>query len=666
MIVLGINGEISMQYENIFHINYNFNHDATVVMVEDGKIVYAMEEERLNRIKHTNKAPVEALKFCLNKRNIGLKNVDAIAIYGDEEIYNMALHGVYRVEEEKTIRYYVHRYLKTATGQDIPDEKIFFIPHHQAHAYSAYAVSGFTDSLVMSIDGEGDNISGQLYQVRNGKWELLQALQTEKSLGTFYNQFIEYLGYQQFDEYKVMGLAPYGDPQKYGPLFKSFYRLLPEGKYELKLVPFVYIYSIFSNYFKPRRKGEKFTQEHKDFAAGLQEALEDILMHVVTYYQQCTKQKYLCLAGGVAHNCSITGKLLYKNIFEDIFVQPAAHDAGCALGAALRVYSEKNKNVKYDVMKDVYLGSDIGDDTEIYQKLSCWKEFINVRKIDDIEKETAKLLANGQVIGWVQGRAEYGPRALGNRSILADPRPEENKDIINAMIKKREGYRPFAPSVLEEYVDKFFVLPNSKRDFPFMNFVLKVKDEPAKELRAITHVDNTARVQTVSKATNERYWNLIHEFGKLTNIPILLNTSFNNNVEPIVNSVDDAVVCFLTTKINSLVIGHYMIEKKQDIISKLLNTKIVLPLHTKILADRSYKSFTELKDTYILSNTFNRQYDIEITPSMYQLLQNVDNQNTLISIIHKLGIESEEAIGELTNEIYELWSSRRVILYPEG
>jgi carbamoyltransferase len=258
------------------------------------------------------------------------------------------------------------------------------------------------------------------------------------------------------------------------------------------------------------------------------------------------------MAGGVAHNCSLNGKILYSGLFDDIFVQPASHDAGGAIGAALYVTKSEMKDGSSVKLDHVYWGTDVSESKIIVEELDRWNKFIDIKKSDNIVNDTAKLLAEGSVIGWVQGRSEFGPRALGNRSILADPRPPENKDIINKMVKKREAYRPFAPSVLEEHVEEYFVIPTSQKQFPFMNFVLKVKEEKQSILGAITHVDGTARIQTVSKASNPMYWNLINEFSKYTGVHILLNTSFNNNAEPIVDSVYDAIVCFLTTKPNMI------------------------------------------------------------------------------------------------------------------
>src|SRR5262249_1296171 len=280
--------------------------------------------------------------------------------------------------------------------------------------------------------------------------------------------------------------------------------------------------------------------------ASLQETLEDIAFHTIRYYRQVTGQKRLCLAGGVAHNCTLNGKLLYSGLFDDVFIQPAAHDAGCALGSAMHAYLQAKGSLSRPRLDHVFWGSDAGADDEIESTLSRWTELVEFEKVDNVAERAAQLLAGGSVIGWVQGRSEFGPRALGNRSILADPRPAENKRVINAMVKKREGYRPFAPSVPEEDAADIFVPPPMKTA-PFMIFVVDVREHQRALLGAVTHVNGSARVQTVSRSTNARYHRLLAEFKALTGVPVLLNTSFNNNAEPIVDSVEDAVVCYLTT-----------------------------------------------------------------------------------------------------------------------
>jgi len=553
MKVLGITMSIPLHNEmNIISNTYGFGHDSAAVLVENGTVVAGIEEERLNRIKHTNKAPISAMKFCLQSNNLKLEHIDKIAVNFDEMFINSILKEIHLIDKKQKefydARFYVQRALNEAFGETIEDNKIVFVPHHIAHAESTFKFSGFNKSLVLVIDGMGDNISGIVQSVEENKTETLYTIPYDISLGRYYLDVIRYLGYVMFDEYKVMGLAPYGDPIVYEAIFKKLYRLLPDGNFGINFGRFSQFYDLGL----PRRKGEPFTQVHKNISASLQYSLEEIVLHLIKHYKKVTNHSKLCMAGGVAHNCSLNGKILYSGLFDDIFVQPASHDAGGAIGAALYVTKSEMKDGSSVKLDHVYWGTDVSESKIIVEELDRWNKFIDIKKSDNIVNDTAKLLAEGSVIGWVQGRSEFGPRALGNRSILADPRPPENKDIINKMVKKREAYRPFAPSVLEEHVEEYFVIPTSQKQFPFMNFVLKVKEEKQSILGAITHVDGTARIQTVSKASNPMYWNLINEFSKYTGVHILLNTSFNNNAEPIVDSVYDAIVCFLTTKPNMI------------------------------------------------------------------------------------------------------------------
>ena len=337
------------------------------------------------------------------------------------------------------------------------------------------------------------------------------------------------------------------------------------------------------HHLRPRRQHEPFAQIDRDAAASLQETLETIVLHVLAHHRAATGLRHLCLAGGVAHNCSMNGQILRSGLFGRVFVQPVAHDAGAALGAAQHAAFRHGQSGRTrEPLTHVYLGPDLPPPTGIEAVLSRWRHFLDFTREDDICRRAATLIAEGRVIGWVQGRSEFGPRALGNRSILADPRPARNKDRINAMVKKREGYRPFAPSVLRENAHLYFEIREDE-EFPFMIFVVGVRPEMRELLGAVTHVDGTARIHTVTRGTNDRYWRLIDSFRDLTGVPILLNTSFNNNAEPIVDSATDAIVTYLTTGLDDLVIGDYLVRKKPVPLPQLLaGARATLPEHVAL------------------------------------------------------------------------------------
>jgi carbamoyltransferase len=643
-------------------------HDAAAVLVEDGRVIAGVEEERLNRIKHTNKAPVSAIQFCLDHCGAGINDLDQLVVAANENfltksIGKLDLHRIAAAPLPQP-RALIHDLLQRGLGQDIADAKLTFMPHHLAHAVSAYALSGFDASLVYTADGGGDDIAGLVVNAAGPRVNVLQKTPIAKSLGILYLDVIGYLGFGLFEEYKVMGLAPYGDPAKYRALFKSFYHLMPGGEYVLNYdLP-----DALAHLGRARKRQEPLTQAHIDVAAALQEALEEIVFHVLRHYQAKTGQTRLCLAGGVAHNCTLNGKLLYSGLFEDIFVQPAAHDGGLALGAALSPFlngGSAGSGKQPTRLAHVYLGPTVGGPAEIEAALLGWSDFIDYERADGVAARTAQLLADGAVVGWVQDRSEFGPRALGNRSIVADPRPAENKDIINRMVKKREAFRPFAPAVLEEYAAEFFDLPRRCARSPFMTFVVRVREEKRALLGATTHVDGTARIQTVARHENEKFWQMIDAFRELTGVPVLLNTSFNNNVEPIVDSARDALVCFLTTQLNYLVIGDYLISKRAAGPEAYLRLSPALPLYTRLRQTRKFVAPGVPKVVCELTNTYNELYNVEAGADTFAVLADADGRQTIAALLARHGV-AEERRGAVLAELLDLWARRAISLEPSS
>ena len=653
MKILGITGSLNLTHEN----SSGDMHDGAAALVIDGEVIAAIEEERLNRIKHTDKFPVNAIKFILRQQDIKLEDLDQICYYSIQNYY-------FQGEESVPLAEKIQEILFNEFGVHIDRKKLYFVHHHLAHAVSTFYMSGFTRSLVLTIDGTGDGISGMVLNGEGKKLDRLESLSNDNSLGIYYLNVIYILGYKQFDEYKVMGLAPYGNPDTYRDLFRTFYKLLPEGGYQIDLKKVKKAYLLTPR----RKKDEPFTQVHKDIAAALQESVEDIAMHVLGYYQKKYNHTKLCLSGGVAHNCTMNGKILYSGLFEDVFVYPASHDAGCAVGAALYRYHELTPQAPVSRLEHLYWGTDTGDNGFILNTLEYWKGFLDYEKVDNITTKTANLLAEGAVIGWVQGKSEFGPRALGNRSIIADPRPAAHKDIINAMVKKREAYRPFAPSVMEEYAEEYYDIPfeNKQNKFSYMVFVVKVKEDKQKILGAVTHVDGTSRIQTVSRETNVRYWQLIDEFRKITGIPVVLNTSFNNNAEPIVDSINDAIVCFLTTKLNHLVIGDYLINKKEVNNLNPSQLTITLPVHNVLTQTVRYESPHKPVKKYEIRNNFDNGYRSMITPEAFTLLSEAHDGMRLGELLKKKGLQGNGKPDVIIDEVFDLWTRRFIALKPPG
>lgn len=656
MNILGISGSLHPVHEN----TDGDHHDAAAVMVIDGKVAAAIEEERLNRIKHTDKFPIDAIQFVLRECNLTLADLDQICYYSIQGYFFQGEISISTVDK-------IRELLFEAFGYEVDTKKIYFVHHHLAHAVSTFYMSGFSRAMVLTIDGTGDGISGLVMKGEGNKLTKLDTLSNDNSLGIYYLNVIYILGYKQFDEYKVMGLAPYGNPATYRDLFKSFYTLLPGGRYQIDLKKVKKVYLLTPR----RKKDEPFTRIHEDIAAALQESLEDIVMHMLRYYKEKYNHTQLCLAGGVAHNCTLNGNILYSGLFDEVFVQPVAHDAGCALGAALYRYHELKPQESYLTLDHLYWGTHIGENDSVREVLEYWNDFLTYEKVENITRKTAELIAEGAVVGWVQGRSEFGPRALGNRSIVADPRPQENKDIINAMVKKREGYRPFAPSVLEEYAHEYYDTTRDKdNSFPYMIFVLDVIKDKQELLGAVTHVDGTARIQTVSKKNNPLYWELIDEFRKITGVPILLNTSFNNNAEPIVDSVPDAITCFYTTQLNVLVIGDYIIRKRDAREVDHLKLAPSIPVHNILTQTNRFVSSTEFTKTYEIRNNFDNGYQTLISPELFALLNQVDgtgnNHQSLDRLLENISISNEEQKEGVLGEIMELWKKRFVRLQPLG
>ncbi|MER8707635.1 carbamoyltransferase [Mesorhizobium sp. M1088] len=666
MLCLGISGGLDQVHENRFELRNAFMHDGAAVLVRDGRVIAAVEEERLNRMKHSNKLPIRSIQYCLSAAGVQLNDIDRVALYASEPYANAMLESMSASHPDilsiplsaKTL---VQDLLTREFGTKLDSSRISFVSHHQAHAVSAFAMSGFEQSLILAIDGSGDFLSGLVAVGSGTEITQLEAFPENNSLGLFYLETIRYLGYGLFDEYKVMGLAPYGDPAPYRELFEQFYELSANGGgYRVHLDR---IGPALLRNIEVRRKGMPFTQQHRNVSASLQEALERIVFHILRHHREATGMKRLCLAGGVAHNCTMNGKLLYSGLFEDIFVQPASHDAGCALGAALIVSNEMGRPAPCERLQEVYWGPDLGSERAVQQELNAWAGHLEVERSDDVASSAADWIANGAVIGWVQGRSEFGPRALGNRSILADPRPAANKDRINAMVKKREGYRPFAPSVLEEDASEFFDLPDGRHEFPFMNFVVRVRDSKRALLGAITHVDGTARLQTVSRNANPAYWEVINAFKKRTGTPILLNTSFNNNAEPIVDSVADAIATFLTTELDGLVVGPFLVKKRAATLQDWTALAVSLPPYVSLHQTRAYKAPDRRETHCEISTTHFSSDSVRISHDLFNLLMRIEGEAMLGDLLNTIAPDQAKRDAVMEG-LRRLWEQRLVRLHP--
>ena len=642
-------------------------HDTAAALVDGtGQVLAAVEEERLNRIKHSNFFPVSAIQYCLESQQLELDEIDHIAIPFTRETLNEIAFGRFLTDSRVTTRSAEERLasdFERLFGADVAG-KFRFTEHHEAHAWSAFGCAPFDRALIFVTDGEGDPNRSGLIAIGDGSGlEVLKRFSGAQSLGALYQNMVKIVGYHRFDEYKVMGLAPYGDPAKYEAVFARGYGLLKNGDYVLASGSrWIQIFDDAGFLPQIRRKGEPFTQFHKDFSAGLQQMIERLALHVLRHYRRKTRIPQLCVAGGVAHNCTLNGEIYRSGLFDEVFFQPVAHDAGLAIGAAFEVLHRIDARAPRVPLTHLYLGPSIGTSDAIGRELSAWGELVTIEELTNPSERAAQLIAGGAVIGWVQGRSELGPRALGNRSILADPRPASNKEIINQMIKKREGYRPFAPSVTEEAVETYFDVTKDRLGLPFMILTVNVKERFRSELGAITHVDGTARVQTVSRLTNPSYWALLERFGQLTGFPIVLNTSMNNNAEPIVDSVEDAVVCYLTTGLHHLVVGNYLVTKKplasHDRVYDNLYPRI--PLY-RFLARRQRRGGTS---AYCVGSNAHRWLapaEREVSEQLFRVLERANGETSLGELVKGFGIGAS-ARADLVRELLVLWEERCVVL----
>jgi len=563
-----------------------FGHDASAALVIDGRVAACASEERFTRTKHAlNLAgntllPKNAIAYCLGAAGLAIDDVDVVAHYCDfqestiEERYGLICQFVsegtaalvrkayQQVFQTMVCRESVMKQFITMHGKT---PRLFVpVPHHRAHAASAFHVSGFPQALILTLDGTGERESSLLANGSGSCITELNRVFLPTSLGTVYLILTVFLGFHSLgDEYKVMGLAAYGEPTRYRSFFDTLVQLGNNGSYSTALLA----QSCFKDLLveklgTPRRPDEVIDGRHADIAAALQEALQRAVLHTLKHAREATGLDRLCMAGGVVLNCALNGAVARSRLFREVFVQPAAGDEGCSVGAALHAYYQEagDRGRSAARWEHVYLGPGYSDE-EILHALQRHAERVRWVPQEDIAGAVGVQLSQGQVVGWFQGRMEFGPRALGNRSILADPRDPGMKDRINAKVKRREPFRPFAPAVLEEDAAVYFEM-NGMVSSPFMLFALPVRAAQRASIPAVTHVDGTARVQTVSRRTNPLFWELVSRFKALTGIPLVLNTSFNVRDEPIVCSPDDAIRCFLSTDIDSLAIGRYMVEKR--------------------------------------------------------------------------------------------------------
>lgn len=575
MIILGINA---------------YHADSSAAIFVDGAMIAAIEEERFRRVKHWAGFPSLSIQFCLKEAGVTINQVDHIAIGRDPKAklfkkilfllrnFSGSIDVVKdRIANSKKVTSLEEEfYILTGADKQQIKQKIHQVEHHRSHLASAFFASPYEEAALLSLDGSGDFTTTMIGIGKGNSIEVIDSVDFPHSIGIFYTAFTQLLGFPNYgDEYKVMGLAPYGEA-KYVDKLKKVVKLTDNGLFTLDLSYFrpatkgVISYGedhtpvvapLFSDkmvamFGEPRKKEEPISQYHKDLGASVQRLTELVIFHILNHLQKRTGLQNVCIAGGVAQNSVANGKITRNTTFKNVYIPSAGHDAGISMGAALYVQHHLLSHLRMRPVYTAFTGICFSNE-EIEQLLISRK--IKFRKLGDEElyAMVAERLVNAGVVGWFSGRAEFGPRALGGRSILADPRRSDAKDLLNAKIKRRESFRPFAPSILKEYVSEYFEVDDI---VPFMEKVFPIRDEKQAIIPAVTHVDGTGRLQSVDKNMSPRYYALIEAFRKRTGVPVLLNTSFNEN-EPIVNSPLEALDCFLRTNMDMLVMENIVVER---------------------------------------------------------------------------------------------------------
>ncbi|HLP51871.1 MAG TPA: carbamoyltransferase [Chitinophagales bacterium] len=596
-----------------------FYHDSAAAIIQDGKIIAAAQEERFTRIKHDPAFPVNAVKFCLKYAAVNINDLDAIVFYDKpllkferllETYYGFAPKGLVSfiksmpvwIKEKMFLKRVIHEELEKIEGYDKRKAKFLFPEHHLSHAASAFYSSPYQEAAILTIDGVGEWATASIGVGRGNSIEILKELRFPHSVGLLYSAFTYFLGFKvNSGEYKLMGLAPYGNPDS--PKVAEYIKTIKEVLVDIKDDGSIWLNQEYFNYatglrmvydnkweklfgFKKKEEEDELQQQHCDLGYAIQQVTEEIVLKMATEAKRLTGCDYLTMAGGVALNCVSNGKLLRSGLFKDIFIQPAAGDAGGALGAAQAAYfihfnQQRTACTTQDEMQGAYLGPQFSDQ-DIELDIKKYKAvYRRLENLEELYSSVADKINEGNVVGWFQGRMEFGPRALGNRTILGDARNPEMQKKLNLKIKYREGFRPFAPSVMAEDSKAYFELDTAS---PYMLIVAPVKASrclsmPANynsltlmerlyvlrsDLPAVTHVDFSARVQTIHKETNERYWQLLSTFKQKTGYGIMVNTSFNVRGEPPVCTPEDAYKCFMRTEMDYLVLGNYVLSKAEQ------------------------------------------------------------------------------------------------------
>lgn len=655
MLTLGLAGGLDPVHDSRLDSPANFTYDGAAVLTEDGVVVAAVEQSRIDRIKRSNKFPGAAIRFCLEQRGVRPEELDRIAYYAPEDDANYILAHIYLampyIEHRVDARTMLALTLGGELGAEIDPARLRFFQHRLTHAAGAMAHSGFDEALVLILDE-----SGGLFRARRDpagaiSLEEIVDLPSTKSTTRLSQTLLPFLGLGHLDYMTAVAMAQHGDPATFRAEVQDLYELLPGGDYTLHPEAIDQLLEVMEP-----QGADGPGQQHKDLAAALQETQEKIVLHMLEYHRRDSGLARLCMAGGIVENSTTNGKVLASGLFDDVFVHPAVTDAGCALGAALMASEDAGVPAPRKPLHHVRWGTETGNGVPVEAELERWAGFLKLERSADVARRAAELLAQGALVGWVQGRSEFSPRAMGSRNVLADPRPAENRTRVDAALKRPSGTVALTPSVLEEDARDLFELPDGKDSYPYMVFAIKVREDRRQALEATILPDGTAWLQTVSKETSPRFWALIDAFKELTGVPAILNTSFKSKAEPIVETIEDAVVSFLTTDLDYLVVGDFVASKREPSHEDWLSLRVSLPPYVRLYKTRVFVDPWQMGTSVRIHTTYDADFSFPVSDELFDLLMVLEGEKPLGELLREGGVEpagQEALVAELANLWYE-------------
>ncbi|WP_437552230.1 carbamoyltransferase C-terminal domain-containing protein [Sorangium sp. So ce367] len=653
MLTLGLAGGLDPVYDCRYDSPQFFTYDAAAVLVEDGQVVAAIEEERLNRVRRTNKFPFDALRACLRQRGVALSDVDRIAYYSGEETANLLVGRLRAAFPELAgvpdARGLLHAAIQREMRCAIDPARLVFVPHMMTHAVSAIALSGFDQALVYVIDNEGGVLAGTSASGSRSCLTSLAAFSPYKSLGELCHRTIRALGYSPFEEAEAMELAPQGDPAALRGAMREVYKLLPDGDYDLAFQNLAAVLSRAPG----RLRGDPVEQAHKDVIAALEEAISEIVLHVLRHHRTKSGLRRLCLAGGGAQICAVNSRVLASGLFDEVFVQPAAHDAGCALGAALFASDAPPRRAPLD---HVAWGTDIGNADAVLPALGRWGALVTAERPADPAREAAELIAGGAAVGWANGRSEMGLVALGRRAIVADPRDERRREALNEL-KRRAPHRPLSVAMLAEDAAECLMLPCPAEQLRWKSFALRVRRERRVALAAALHADGTVRAQVVLKEADPRLFALLCAFKEISGVGALLATSLDHGAEPPAETVDDVVALLVTSRLEAAFVDDVLVRGKGPSLEARLGMIVEIPRSTQVCRTRGWLDGARIGDAWELRTSYDRGIRRKISRSAYEALVRADGSRPLSSLLDGAG-------AEVAGELWALWTERLVRLAP--